>query len=92
LMRGTAIDAAEALRIGLVNRVFPAASLMDETLAYARDIAARPPAGVRWTKLAINKMLVQQLNLTLEFGLAAEYVAAQGAKTLGEVKRRAEES
>ena len=33
-------------------------------------------AGVRWTKLAINKMLVDQMNLTLDFGLAADLILA----------------
>ena len=46
----------------------------------AREIAARPPAGVRWTKLAVNKMILDQLNLTLDFGLATEMLAAQGAQ------------
>jgi enoyl-CoA hydratase len=88
LMRGISIDAREAERIGLVNRVFAASDLLEQTLACAREIAARPPAGVRWTKLAVNKMLVSQLNLNLEFGLAAEFLAASGAKSLSEVKRR----
>jgi len=92
LMRGTAIDAQEAERIGLVNRVFPAAELLEQTMACARDIAARPPLGVRWTKLAVNKMIVNQLNLNLEFGLAAEFLAAHGAKSLGDMKRRSEDS
>ncbi len=91
LMRGTAIDAQEADRIGLVNRVFPKADVFDEAMALARDLAARPQAGVRWTKLAINKMLVDQMNLTLDFGLAAEYLSTYGAKSLDEVKQRAEE-
>jgi len=92
LMRGSAIDAAEAERIGLVNRVFPKASLMDETMACARDIAARPKTGVRWTKLAVNKLLVNALNLNLEFGLATEFLAGHGAKSLADVKRKSEES
>jgi len=92
LMRGTAIDAREAERIGLVNRVFDASELMDEAIACARDIAARPPAGVRWTKLAVNKMIVNQLNLNLDFGLAAEYLAAHGATSLDDLKRRTEGS
>lgn len=33
------VDAAEALRIGLVNRVFPAASFRDDVTAYARMLA-----------------------------------------------------
>jgi len=92
LMRGMAIDAREAERIGLVNRVFSASELMDEAMTCARDIAARPAAGVRWTKLAVNKMIVNQLNLNLEFGLATEYLAAHGAKSLDDVKRRSEGS
>jgi len=92
LMRGSAIDAPEAERIGLVNRVFAKDDLLAEAMAYARDLAARPPAGVRWTKLAVNKVLIDQLNLTLDFGLAAEYLATHGAKSLDEVKRRSEKS
>lgn len=92
LMRGIPIDAREAERIGLVNRVFGASELLEQTMVCAREIAARPPAGVRWTKLAVNKMLLNQLNLNLEFGLASEFLAAQGATSLGEIKRRAEES
>ena len=88
LMRGTAIDAREAERIGLVNRVFPRSELLEQTLICAREIAARPPAGVRWTKLAVNKMILNQLNLTLDFGLASEMLAAQGAKSLSELGRR----
>jgi enoyl-CoA hydratase len=92
LMRGTAIEAREAERIGLVNRVFAQAELLEQTLACARDIAARPPTGVRWTKLAVNKMVVNQLNLNLDFGLASEFLAAAGARTLSEVKQRSEGS
>jgi enoyl-CoA hydratase/carnithine racemase len=92
LMRGTAIDAQEAERIGLVNRVFPTAELLDQSMACARDIAARPVEGVRWTKLAVNKMLLNQLNLNLDFGLAAEHLAAHGATSLEDVKRRSEGS
>jgi len=90
LMRGIAIEAREAERIGLVNRVFPAAELFEQTMACAREIAARPPTGVRWTKLAVNKMLVNQLNLNLEYGLASEFLAAKGARSLSEVKDRSE--
>jgi len=86
LMRGISIDAREAERIGLVNRVFGESELLEQTMICARDIAARPPAGVRWTKLAVNKMILNQLNLTLDFGLATEYLAAQGARSLDDLK------
>jgi enoyl-CoA hydratase len=46
--------AAEALHMGLVNRVVPAASLRDETLSLARDIAANAPLTVAAAKAAIR--------------------------------------
>jgi enoyl-CoA hydratase len=92
LMRGIPIDAREAERIGLVNRVFEKSELLGKTLECAREIAARPPAGVRLTKLAVNKMILDQLNLNLDFGLAGEVLAAQGARSLTELGRRAKSS
>ena len=51
------IPAAEALRIGLVNRVVPRDHLDEETLALARKIAVLDPIGVSLTKRAINRSL-----------------------------------
>jgi enoyl-CoA hydratase/carnithine racemase len=39
LLSGRKFDAAEALRLGLVSRVFPAAELAASTRAYARELA-----------------------------------------------------
>ncbi|GAA5233072.1 crotonase [Verticiella sediminum] len=55
------IPAAEGLALGLVNRVVPAASLMEETMALARSIAAQPPLAVRFAKQAID--LGQQVDI-----------------------------
>ncbi len=41
LLTGDMIDAAEAQRIGLVNRVVPAAAVTEATMALARKIAAK---------------------------------------------------
>ena len=46
-------DAAEARAIGLVNRVVPKAELVDATLRYAREIAAKAPLTLRAAKRAI---------------------------------------
>ncbi len=49
-LTGDPIDAAEALRIGLVSRVVEPEALLDEALALAGRIAANPPQALRWTK------------------------------------------
>jgi len=46
LMTGRFIDAAEALRLGLVNRVVPDAELSGAVHAYAAEIASKSPAAV----------------------------------------------
>ncbi len=48
------IDAQEALRIGMVNRVVPAAELDDATLKLAEEIAKNDPFAVSMQKRAIN--------------------------------------
>ena len=51
------IDAAEALRIGLVQKVVPHSDLMKEAKALAGKIAACSPHAVRLAKAAINQGL-----------------------------------
>jgi len=81
LMAGELIPAAEADRIGLVNHVVPAAELLPRALAYARKLADGAQCAIRWTKLAVNKLIVQQLNLTLELGLATELMCTMTEDT-----------
>jgi enoyl-CoA hydratase/carnithine racemase len=51
------VEAEEAERIGLVNRVVPAESLMDEALAMAAQMAANSPGGVQLSKRALQANL-----------------------------------
>ena len=51
---GKAIRADEALRIGLVNAVYPQAELMDQAMAMATKICAMAPIAVRYAKQCIN--------------------------------------
>lgn len=55
ILTGDPIDAREAFRIGLVNRVFPVESLMEKAVEMARTIASRPPLAVRFAKEAVNQ-------------------------------------
>lgn len=51
---GEMIDSQEAYRMGLVERVVPHESVMDEARALAHKIAKRGPRAVRMAKTAIN--------------------------------------
>jgi enoyl-CoA hydratase/carnithine racemase len=51
---GRFIESEEAERIGLLNRIVPAESLLDEALALAGQIAANSPGGVRLSKRALQ--------------------------------------
>jgi enoyl-CoA hydratase len=65
---GKMIGAAEAAQMGLVNKVFPAATLMEETLKTAREIAAKGRVALRAAKQAINA----GLNVDLATGCRIE--------------------
>ncbi len=55
LFTGDVIDAAEALRIGLVSQVVPHDQLMDAALALAGRIAANPPLALRYMKAGLQR-------------------------------------
>ena len=57
LFTGDVIDAAEALRIGLVSRVVPHAELLPAALALAGRIAGNPPLAVRRLKAGLRQAL-----------------------------------
>jgi enoyl-CoA hydratase len=57
ILAGSPITAAEAERIGLVNRVIPAADLMAETRKFAAELATHAPIAMRYIMTAINKGL-----------------------------------
>jgi enoyl-CoA hydratase len=54
ILGGGLIDAAEAFRIGLVNRVVPAASLREDARALAEAWAANAPLAMRYSMEAIS--------------------------------------
>ena len=85
--------AAEMLAMGLVNRVVPAASLLDEALALAGRIAANDTQAVRLTKKAINRSLDiggmrQALLAALETDIVIESNETAESREFNEILKR----
>lgn len=62
------LNADEAVRYGLANKVVPVESYLDEAIRFAAEIAARAPVAVRMAKEAINAAY----EMPLQAGLAHE--------------------
>jgi enoyl-CoA hydratase len=65
LLTGAIVDAQEALRIGLVDEVVPAAQLMARAEALALEIAANAPLAITDTLRAVDEGLDLPLDLAL---------------------------
>ena len=66
IFTGDIIDAADALRIGLVNRVVHAADLASTTRELAEKIAAGPPLALRLNKQSLNRAASSDLAAALD--------------------------
>jgi enoyl-CoA hydratase len=74
ILTGKSVSAEEAYRVGLVNRVVPPESLMEEAKKIAAEIAAKPPISIRSAKEAILKAQDTTLEVGLEFERKAFYM------------------
>ncbi|WP_083463999.1 enoyl-CoA hydratase [Prosthecomicrobium hirschii] len=83
LLTGETVDAATALRFGLVNRVVPAAELSAETGRLAATIAAKSPATLKIGKEAFYRQV--------EMDLDAAYAYTAGVMVDNMLIRDAEE-
>ena len=68
ILTGQRIGATEALRIGLVERVVPAAEVLTAARELARELAGRAPVAMRYAKEAV----VKGLGMSLDDGLRLE--------------------
>lgn len=66
LWTGEFVSADEALRIGIVNRVFSDESLIEETMAFATRLADGPPLQLRDIKKLMYQSMKTDLRTSLE--------------------------
>ncbi len=67
ILSGKRIDAAEALRIGLVNHIFAPEDLFIESEKLAKEIAGHPEEAVQAAKRSINMAMESNLQAGLKF-------------------------
>ena len=69
---GDTFDAERAFRLGLVDRVFPKASLEAETMKIAKRMSRVALAALQWNKRAINNTVdTMGLRAALQYGVEA---------------------
>jgi enoyl-CoA hydratase/carnithine racemase len=71
ILSGRTFDAAEAARLGLVNRVVPAADLLTAALALASELAKKPPLTLAAALAAVHR----GMDASIDDGLAIEETA-----------------
>jgi enoyl-CoA hydratase/carnithine racemase len=88
IMTGRTIDAAEAHRIGLLNRVVPADELEQATQALVDELLANSPVAVGRAKRVIDASARPALSTTLEMEVSVqEYCVAAMREAAREAER-----
>lgn len=82
MLRGTRIDAAAALRYGIVNEVVPAAQLRDAAHAIAEQLLTRSRTAVATVKRAVRELA----DLPLDDAFRREALLGQEAFTSGDAR------
>jgi enoyl-CoA hydratase/carnithine racemase len=75
LFTGDVIDAATAQAWGLVSRVVPADSLLDEAITLANRIAVQPPHALRLAKTLLRQGQTASYDTLMEMSAAAQALA-----------------
>jgi enoyl-CoA hydratase/carnithine racemase len=84
IMTGKSVDAETAERLGIVNRVIEPDKLMEETLAFANQLATISPVSLK----AVKRVFREALSLPLEKALVIEQDAFFKAARSEETRKR----
>lgn len=90
LYTGDFIEAEEAYKIGLLNRLVPTDNLEKETMTLAHKLAANPPMALRLDKFMVYKGLETDLETALGLGVACEHMCLQSEDHLEGIRAFAE--
>lgn len=82
ILSGERLNAEHAYRIGLVNRIVPAESLLEETMRYAQMLASRSPLSHRFAKEVMKRAIGMPMDEALrlesrsfyDFGMTEDLV------------------
>lgn len=74
---GEKISAAEAQQIGIVNRVVPADSLLNEAITLAEKLAEKAPISIGLTKKIMNQHLNRDVKVLLELEAQGQEICFQ---------------
>ncbi len=90
LLTGDAVGADDALRLGLVSHVSPAAAVLADAMAFAGRLADGAPLALRATKAAVNKLVKDALNVSFDTATNAELITLLSADHIEALSARAE--
>jgi enoyl-CoA hydratase/carnithine racemase len=79
-----AVDADEALRLGLLNRLAPAAELLEAAISYAGEMARWPPVAIRVSKRVLQHNTDTELEAALRYESAGLYYARRAPNDVKE--------
>lgn len=88
IFTGEFINAKEAEKIGLANRIVPDDTLMEESIAMAEKIAERSPLALRLSRIAIDQGLDAGFEQTLEIEANHLLICTQAQNQTEYVARR----
>jgi enoyl-CoA hydratase/carnithine racemase len=67
ILSGERVDAEHAYRIGLVNRIYPQATLLQKSLDYATMLATRAPLSHRFAKEVVRRSMGMHMDEALKW-------------------------
>jgi 2-(1,2-epoxy-1,2-dihydrophenyl)acetyl-CoA isomerase len=79
IVTGEKIRADKCLQWGLCNRVVPADKLLEETLAWAGEIAGKAPLSLRYAKQAINAAIEDSVGDTISGEAKLQHICMASA-------------